>query len=203
MPFFLFEQSSVLLLRKDSCFFISAELASFSKPWLLSLITLEKLENIRIVKTVKMVKNVKKIDLKLLNKVKKLKLNKIVKGVKNVLSMKREKQSFFEENNSSKLIFSSFSWKALLKESRDEDDDVDDNENDGDDVDEVGDEDNDEDIVDENEEDEEVFDDWEAGIWMTWYVGLINAGWVLMTVWCGEINELVIFETCGGGKLIG
>ena len=56
-----------------------------------------------------MVKNVKKIDLKLLNKVKKLKLNKIVKGVKNVLSMKREKQSFFEENNSSKLIFSSFS----------------------------------------------------------------------------------------------
>ena len=106
-----------------------------------------------------MVKNVKKIDLKLLNKVKKLKLNKIVKGVKNVLSMKREKQSFFEENNSSKLIFSSFSWKALLKESRDEDDDVDDNENDGDDVDEVGDEDNDEDIVGENEEDEEVFDD--------------------------------------------
>ena len=98
--------------------------------------------------------------------------------------------------------------KLFCKSADDDDDDDaadddDDNDDGGDDVDEVSDEDNDEDIVDENEEDEEVFDDWEAGIWMTWYVGLINAGWVLMTVWCGEINELVIFETCGGAKLIG
>ena len=71
---FLFEQSSVLLLRIHSWFFISAKLASFSKPWLLVLFSLEKLENIKIVKTVKKVKNVENFDLKLLNKLKKFNL---------------------------------------------------------------------------------------------------------------------------------
>ena len=51
---------------------------------------------------------------------KKLKFDKVLKRVKNVLLMKRKKRSFFEENLSSKLIFSSFSVITLFRESSDE-----------------------------------------------------------------------------------
>ena len=70
-------------------------------------------------------------------------------------------------------------------------------------ADDVGDGDDDEDIADENEEDEDVCDDWEGGSRVKWYVGLINVGWGIMTVWCWEINEVLTCEICGGVKLIG